>query len=505
MQTIYVSYIYSYIYSYIISVLSAHHTLRETIILSITLDMCMDVWHNMMADYKQFVALPEGYCGNIKTIEKMANCCSQICAKKQEKYYNYRVWKLLNFCLHDACRVGHYETVELILDKGIKFVDHDYCDYGGYRESLNIMCKKRYNKIIKLVTSTDFYYWNQGLLAASCYINYQMIEYMVSKGADNWGECLENACSQGNARIVKFIIRNSINDMDDAIYNSFCVACFEGNLEILKLLISTGHEFDWNKGLLNACSGGYVEMVEFVISKGGNDWNRGFKGGCCSGNFKTAVLMVNKGADLSLALHEACIMKFVDMVEYILEKSENIICADILNKELHEALTRYFLYETNVLNVKAAIEIAKLLMNKGATITADTVSIVYKRGIKTLIAFAINNSGDSLTKKLLTDVINSCVNSDVDISYVRILLINKGADVLNFDPRLKKDLCNTVSFQLYCWCCKNIDDCVMNKEKYNKILKVYPPYVLLSLSRSNKICTRRLPQEIFRLLFIYLH
>ena len=78
-------------------------------------------------------------------------------------------------------------------------------------------------------------------------------------------------------------------------YGLYC-ASSGGHLNLVNLMISKGAN-DWNKGLLSACYGGNQNVVDLIISKGGNNWNSGLYGACWRSNQNLVNLMILKGAD----------------------------------------------------------------------------------------------------------------------------------------------------------------------------------------------------------------
>src|SRR5579872_1285340 len=91
----------------------------------------------------------------------------------------------------------------------------------------------------------------------------------------NYG--LEGACTGGHLDIVKLLISKGANCWNFALP----CACESGNVDIVELLISKG-AYNWNGGLYSACYAGHFGMIELMISKGANDWNNGLVGACQS-------------------------------------------------------------------------------------------------------------------------------------------------------------------------------------------------------------------------------
>jgi hypothetical protein len=91
-----------------------------------------------------------------------------------------------------------------------------------------------------------------------------LVEWMISKAANNWNMGLEGACEGGHVHLVELMISKCANS--------------------------------WNVGLYCACKGGYLGLVELMISKGADDLNWGLYGACEGGHVSSVQLMISKGA-----------------------------------------------------------------------------------------------------------------------------------------------------------------------------------------------------------------
>lgn len=89
-----------------------------------------------------------------------------------------------------------------------------------------------------------------------------------------------------------------LHDTIQSVNNGLNGAC-EGNYcELVELMISKGAN-DWNGGLHAACLGGHIKLAELMISKGADNWNWGLYGACYGGHLKLVQLMVFKGISKS--------------------------------------------------------------------------------------------------------------------------------------------------------------------------------------------------------------
>ena len=99
-------------------------------------------------------------------------------------------------------------------------------------------------------------------------------------------------CQSGNIDVVNLMISLGANDWNGGLSG----ACIGGHLELAKLMISHGAN-DWNWGLRGACGGGHLELVNLMIFHGANDWNHGLRGACGGDHLELAKLMIYHGAN----------------------------------------------------------------------------------------------------------------------------------------------------------------------------------------------------------------
>lgn len=143
-----------------------------------------------------------------------------------------------------------------------------------------------------------------------------------------------NACSNGDLKTVKAFVQSGEYNCKFGI----CDACRGGHLEIVKFLISKSKKPDWDYYFYYACRGGCLEIIHFLIYKGANDWNWGFYGACSSGHLNIVKFLiyyvekvVGKSLDLNYGLYGACYSKSLEIVKFLVLKIE----ADKVDKEIN--------------------------------------------------------------------------------------------------------------------------------------------------------------------------
>ena len=85
---------------------------------------------------------------------------------------------------------------------------------------------------------------------------------------DDWNNGLYASCKVGSYQLVNLMISSGANYCNWGLYG----ACEGGHIELAELMISHGAN-DWNEGLYNACIGDHIELVKLMISYGANNWD----------------------------------------------------------------------------------------------------------------------------------------------------------------------------------------------------------------------------------------
>lgn len=174
----------------------------------------------------------------------------------------------LRYCLYHACLGGHIKIVQFLI---------------SVAEDVNF--KPRESEKKKLETDSDstdsdaesnsddsttygIQTWNCALAHACYNDNKELVNLLISKGADAWNNGFYNACENGHFEIVQLLISKGADGWDYGLH----YACSGGCLKIVNLLISKIESLkfpcDWNFALCGACKGGHASIAKLVISKG---------------------------------------------------------------------------------------------------------------------------------------------------------------------------------------------------------------------------------------------
>ncbi len=148
-----------------------------------------------------------------------------------------------------ACKKNNRKTVEYLLNR--KKVG------GMYKYELNLACRGGHIQIVQLMIEKGATDWGWGLAGACEGGHMQLVQMMIDKGATWWNEGLLCACYGGHIEIVKLMIEKGATCWDRGLK----CACIGGHMEIVKLMIEKGAN-NWNWGLQSACEGGHMELVQ---------------------------------------------------------------------------------------------------------------------------------------------------------------------------------------------------------------------------------------------------
>ncbi|CAG2204336.1 ANKRD50 [Mytilus edulis] len=193
-----------------------------------------------------------------------------------------------------ACRDGHLGTVESLLEKGsTENYDINSVDAQG-RTALLIACEENYTKIVKLLLDNYADVCKYDLeertpmhaarIAGNYYIVNMLIQHNINVNIlkteltpDNtrhelpcgWTPLYE-ACTQGDIKTVRSLIKNSANvnmpNIDGA--TPLVAACQQGNEQIIDILLNEGAEIC--QALQIAVQNKYDSAIKILECKGGD-------------------------------------------------------------------------------------------------------------------------------------------------------------------------------------------------------------------------------------------
>ncbi|XP_067654042.1 putative ankyrin repeat protein RF_0381 isoform X2 [Haliotis asinina] len=356
----------------------------------------------------------------------------------------------------EAAVNGHRDVVELLVGRG---ADVTLVTDSG-NNALHLACRNGNLETVKLILSLNVVDINSRgqhsrtpVMEAAVNGHVDVVELLVGRGADvslvtnSGNNALHLACRNGNLETVKLILSLNVVDINSRgqhYRTPVMEAAVNGHMDVVELLV--GREADvslvtdsGNTALHLACRNGNLETVKLILSLNVVDINsRGQHSrtpvmeAAVNGHVDVVELLVGRGADVSLvtnsgnnALHLACRNGNLETVKLIL--SLNVV--DINSRGQHS--------RTPVMEaaVNGHRDVMEVLVGRGAD-----VSLVTNSG-NNVLHLACRN-GDLETVKLIlsldvvdinsrgqysrTPVMEAAANGHRDVVE---LLAGRGADV----------------------------------------------------------------------------
>lgn len=213
---------------------------------------------------------------------------------------------------------------------------------------IETLCRYKHLDIINtLPTNHGVIYANDGLAGACKGGHMDMIELMISRGANNWTRALHNACEGGHMDIVKLMISKGGELKSDD--NDLHRACKGGNMDIVNMIIEKKMIENWRQGFAGACKGGNIDIVFLMISKMEEhdmvNWDWGFACACRGGHIEIVKLLSSKfkeKLDINYGIICAHESGHTNIVNFLLSEGgtmsrvkPNFPCANIKTRYYH--------------------------------------------------------------------------------------------------------------------------------------------------------------------------
>lgn len=456
---------------------------------------------------------------NLKTRIMLSNCLEMACLGKHVDIVNLILsYRSISICNDDAlvyaCMGGSVEIINIINDicVGINTAEGmgklwSHSIIGAY-ECGHMDIIKMYTKNVQ-VNYVDYWrdikFWDLCLEYACASGNMLVVNYAIDNGATDFNLGLSAACEHGHAKIVKRMIKKGANIRDrSSIYS----ACEAGHIEIVKLLeklgrCKGGNDVNWESAMSGACSGGHMDIVKLILRYQNrfNYWGMIMSDACGGGNIEIVKLILKKMRTSLDYRHNyinfACEAGHLEIVKLIIDTFGD-----------HEDVHMNWNDGLGAACCGGNIEIVKLMIEKGANDFNDGLvsscrsdskydTEAYIEIIKLMLHYGATSVNEGL-KHHMSD------NDYVDASLINFL-VSAGAN--NFG--CLEEVWQTEDLRLYRLYCKFDGICMLSDPKYLTLLQIFPPYVLFMGSvgfvgvKNNKNFVRKLPVELFRLLFEY--
>ena len=233
-----------------------------------------------------------------------------------------------------SCKYGSLVLVQDILERGVQLwpdqIAAAICGAagGGYIDVLCVL----YKNII------DFYkYENAAIVSAIKYDQIEVVQFMVSQGADLSGDAelyFSYAICNDHLNIVQYMVEMCGYDCDnDTAKWLMQIASANGKLEILQYLVSLGADIRANndRALVYACEGGHLATVKYLVSLGADPQSKGnrcIKRAISEEHLDTVKYLVSQGADIDanggIPMRRAIESNNLDMVQYLVSEGAEL-------------------------------------------------------------------------------------------------------------------------------------------------------------------------------------
>jgi hypothetical protein len=171
------------------------------------------------------------------------------------------------------------------------------------------------------------------MLRNACKHNFpDVVSWFLRNGSVPCTDCLYYACLVGSREIVDMILRNDIRKSLD--YNfGLMGACAGGHIELVQLMINGPNDKpDLNGALIRACTAGHLSVVQLLISLGAKDFDRALFYAVREGHMDTAMSLLEKGA----------VYKYIDACTIKLKFSQLIHLQNYYNMDIREVASRHY-------------------------------------------------------------------------------------------------------------------------------------------------------------------
>ena len=132
---------------------------------------------------------------------------------------------------------------------------------------------------------------------------------------------LKIVCETGNVQTVQYLIDNGAKDWNAGLIG----ACLGGHMNLVELMtdkikLANEHNLgNWNKALFFACKGGDIKITKLMIGEGATEFNNGLDGACAGGHIELAKYMITRCATIRpITLYWACRSKSEACVLFVM-------------------------------------------------------------------------------------------------------------------------------------------------------------------------------------------
>jgi ankyrin repeat protein len=326
----------------------------------------------------------------------------------------------------NACDLNDITNLEILFQD--RRIESDYFRDKIFNRCLNIACSKNYPKIINFllyskieVTNNDL---NEALVAACKGLHYDLVKYLVIKGADNVHRGLNTLCcnssplTDNKLKIIHYLSRYS-----KEYYIPLQYACEIGHISFAKDMLDKIKQIfagnlkdayntsNFTRALFYACKNGHLELVKILLPDiTYNSRYYVFVHSCGSGNLDLVKYVISKFIhisqnDLNRGLWEAISIddksiKFdrTDVVNYLLDRGA---------KDYKQCLVYACKH--------GLLDLAKKMVDNGARNYDEGLLAASEAGHMDLIKFILSVENNISNFSLYDAYMKACINGDMNI------------------------------------------------------------------------------------------
>ena len=259
------------------------------------------------------------------------------------------------------------------------------------------------------------------------------------------------ACFEGHIEVVKLLLEHGA-PLNSPTCAPLCGACRSGNTEIARFLIDQGADVNLSSALnrylctspLAAASRcGIVELVEYLIDKGADihctgDQLNPLIEGCSNGHIEVMEVLLSHGADINICtedilkttcIYVACINNSLEMVKFLLDRGADVTSlafATAFNKRNIEVITLLLEHGADPDSVRIETPLSPLM----SAVTANDIplmTLLLKYGGNVTSTIQTQNYNIHIKYiKTSSSLIIACEHGCIDAVK---LLLEHGADV----------------------------------------------------------------------------
>lgn len=126
-----------------------------------------------------------------------------------------------------------------------------------------------------------------------------IVQLMISKGADRWNYSMAKASGAGHIPIVQFMISKGANNWDE----SMAWASGGGHTSIIELMLARGAG-NWNWAMVCASAGGHLDIVQYMIKRGAKRWKQAIDAARRGGHSSVVKLIEQKRKEHELMVEK---------------------------------------------------------------------------------------------------------------------------------------------------------------------------------------------------------